>query len=64
MTDSNNVTQSTRNANDEGTTALTAIATPPHNHTDSLTQQQHQPPSIIRTPSTNSSKKSPNKDST
>eukprot|EP00978_Attheya_sp_CCMP212_P022892 scaffold69079_cov43-Attheya_sp.AAC.1 len=63
MTHSNNATPSTRSANDNETTALTAIAPSPHNRTDSRTQQRA-PPSILCTPSTNSSKKSPNKNST
>eukprot|EP00978_Attheya_sp_CCMP212_P026466 scaffold87134_cov32-Attheya_sp.AAC.1 len=56
MTNSNNATPSTRSA-------LTAITTSPHDRTDSRTQQR-EPPSILCTPSTNSSKKSHNKNST
>eukprot|EP00978_Attheya_sp_CCMP212_P015687 scaffold40512_cov59-Attheya_sp.AAC.1 len=63
MTKSNNAMPSTRSTNNEERTALTAIATPPHDRTNSRTQQR-KPPSILRMPSTNSSKKSPNKDST
>jgi hypothetical protein len=63
MTNSNNATPSTTSATDEGTTALTAIATTTLDRNDSRTQQR-QPPSILRRPSTDSSNKGPNKNST